>query len=73
MSSENWLVTDPVFRFPIRILCFPFLFQKLFSLSLEAEMFEQLHGVFISQEGGSVQWEGSNLENTERLMIIIGQ
>ena len=48
-------------------------FPKTIFLSLEAEMFKQLHGVFISQEGGSVQWEGSNLENTERLMIIIGQ
>ena len=68
MSSENWLVTHPVFRIPIRILYF--LFPKLFSLSLEFEMSKQLHGVFISQEGGSVQWKGSNLENTERLMII---
>ena len=37
-------------------------FPKTIFLSLEAEMFKQLHGVFISQEGGSVQWKGSNLD-----------
>ena len=48
-------------------------FSQNYFLSLKIEMFEQFHGVFVSQEGGSIQREGSNLENTGRLMISIDQ
>ena len=52
-----------------------FLFPKLFSASLEIEMFKQLHGVLVSQEGGSIQREGSNLHRVmdQRIWPMRGQ
>ena len=51
--------------------------QNQFSLTQESrliEVLEEFHGVFISQEGGSIEREGSNLEITLRaIMILIDQ